>query len=191
MECEFFGYEEGTFTGAKKGGKKGLLEEANGGTVFLDEIGELPLPMQTKLLRVLQESVVTRIGGSTPISLDIRYISATNIPEAELHNKEKFRQDLYYRLNVIPIKIPPIRDRKEDIIPLIKYFLDFYNKKYNRDLKFSPAAFKIFYQYDWPGNIRELKNMIERLIVLATDDVISEDELNIFMNLDNIEDNIK
>lgn len=189
LECEFFGYEEGTFTGAKKGGKKGLLEETNGGTVFLDEIGELPLPMQTKILRVLQERSVTRIGGSNPINLDIRYISATNLPEAELHKKEKFRQDLYYRLNVIPVKIPPIRERKEDIIPLIKYFLDFYNGKYNRDLVFSPAAFKIFYQYDWPGNIRELKNMIERLIVLATDDVINEDELNIFMNLDNIEEN--
>ena len=190
LESEFFGYEEGTFTGAKKGGKKGLLEEANGGTVFLDEIGELPLPMQTKLLRVLQESVVTRIGGSTPISLDIRYISATNLPEADLHTNKKFRQDLYYRLNVIPIKIPPIKERREDIIPLIEYFLNFYNKKYTRDLRFSPATFKILYQYDWPGNIRELKNMIERLIVLATDDVISEDELNIFINLDDIEQHL-
>jgi transcriptional regulator with PAS, ATPase and Fis domain len=188
LESEFFGYEEGTFTGAKKGGKKGILEEADGGTVFLDEIGELPLQMQTKLLRVIQERLVTRIGGNSPISLDIRYISATNIPEVELHKKEKFRQDLYYRLNVIPVKIPPIRDRREDIIPLIKYFLDFYNQKYSRDLVFSPEAFKMFYQYDWPGNIRELKNMIERLIVLATDDIINEDELNILMNLENIED---
>lgn len=187
MESEFFGYEEGAFTGAKKGGKKGLLEEANGGTVFLDEIGELPLPMQTKFLRVLQENLVTRIGGSNPISLDIRYISATNLPEVELHKKERFRQDLYYRLNVIPIEIPPLRDRKEDILSLIKYFLDFYNEKYNRSLKFSPAAFKLFYQYDWPGNTRELKNMIERLMVLAPDDIISENELNIFINLDNIE----
>lgn len=190
LESEFFGYEEGTFTGAKKGGKKGLLEEANGGTVFLDEIGELPLPMQTKLLRVLQENVVTKIGGSNPISLDIRYISATNVPEAELHTNKKFRQDLYYRLNVIPIKIPPIRDRKEDTIPLVKYFIGFYNKKYNKDLVFSPAALKILYQYDWPGNIRELKNMIERSIVLATNDVISDDELNIFMNLDDIDDTL-
>lgn len=187
LESEFFGYEEGTFTGAKKGGKKGILEEANGGTIFLDEIGELPLPMQTKLLRVIQENEVTRIGGSTPISLDIRYISATNISEAELHTSKKFRQDLYYRLNVIPIKVPPIRDRKEDIIPLIKYFLDFYNKKYNKSLKFSPTTLKTLYQYDWPGNIRELKNMIERLIVLAANDVISQDELSILMNLDNME----
>jgi transcriptional regulator with PAS, ATPase and Fis domain len=190
LESEFFGYEEGTFTGAKKGGKKGLLEEANGGTVFLDEIGELPLPMQTKLLRVLQESEVTRIGGSNSVSLDIRYISATNVHEAELHTNKNFRQDLYYRLNIIPIKIPPVKDRREDIIPLIKYFLDFYNKKYNRDLRFSPTTFKILYHYDWPGNIRELKNMIERLIVLAANDVISEDELNILMNLDDIEDHL-
>ena len=188
LECEFFGYEEGTFTGAKKGGKKGLLEQANGGTIFLDEIGELPLPMQTKLLRVLQENVVTRIGGNTPLSLDIRYISATNIPEVQLHTNKKFRQDLYYRLNVIPINIPPIKDRKEDIIPLTEYFLGFYNKKYNRDLKFSPTAFKIFYHYDWPGNIRELKNMIERLIVLATNDLISDDELNVIMNIHGIEE---
>ncbi|MBK5243146.1 sigma 54-interacting transcriptional regulator [Clostridium sp.] len=187
LESEFFGYEEGTFTGAKKGGKKGLLEEANGGTVFLDEIGELPMPMQTKLLRVLQERIVTRVGGSTPISLDIRYISATNITEVDLHNNKKFRQDLYYRLNVIPIKIPPINERREDIIPLINFFLDFYNKKYNRNLTFSPVTFKILSQHDWPGNIRELKNMIERLIVLATDDIISENELNILINLDDIE----
>jgi transcriptional regulator with PAS, ATPase and Fis domain len=187
LESEFFGYEEGTFTGAKKGGKKGILEEANGGTIFLDEIGELPLPMQTKLLRVIQENEVTRIGGSTPISLDIRYISATNISEAELHTSKKFRQDLYYRLNVIPIKVPPIRDRKEDIIPLIKYFLDFYNKKYNKSLNFLPTTLKTLYQYDWPGNIRELKNMIERLIVLAANDVISKEELSILMNLDNME----
>ncbi|MCB2288638.1 sigma 54-interacting transcriptional regulator [Clostridium sp. CS001] len=183
LESEFFGYEEGTFTGAKKGGKKGLLEESNGGTIFLDEIGELPLPMQTKLLRVLQENEVTRIGGSSPIPLDIRYISATNVLEDELHISKNFRQDLYYRLNVIPIKIPPIRDRKEDIIPLINYFLDFYNKRYNRSLKFSKTTLKILYQYNWPGNIRELKNIIERLIVLAVNDVISENELSMLMNL--------
>ncbi|TCO77381.1 sigma-54 interaction domain-containing protein [Marinisporobacter balticus] len=186
LESEFFGYEEGAFTGAKKGGRKGLLEEANGGTVFLDEIGELPMHMQTKLLRVIQENTITRIGGNTPIHVDIRYISATNVPDAELHTRKKFRQDLYYRLSVIPIKIPPLRSRTEDILPLIEYFLEFYNKKYNRKLKISSTAMNLLHDYNWPGNIRELKNMIERFVVLSTKDVVREDEFNILINLDTI-----
>lgn len=186
LESEFFGYEEGAFTGAKKGGKKGLLEKANGGTVFLDEIGELPIHMQTKLLRVIQENTITRVGGNTPIHVDIRYISATNIPYEVIHTNKKFRQDLYYRLSVIPVKIPPLRDRKEDILPLIEYFLKFYNEKYNRELKISPTVMNLLNDYNWPGNIRELKNMIERFVVLSANDVVREDEFNILINLDTV-----
>ncbi|QZY54084.1 sigma-54 interaction domain-containing protein [Crassaminicella profunda] len=186
MESKFFGYEEGAFTGAKKGGKKGLLEEANVGTVFLDEIGELPMEMQKKLLRVIQENTLTRVGSHTPMRVDIRYISATNIPYDELHANKKFRQDLYYRLSVIPVKIPPLRDRKEDILPLIEYFLRFYNEKYNRELKISPTVMNLLHEYNWPGNIRELKNMIERFVVLSTKDIIREDEFNMLINLDTI-----
>lgn len=184
LESEFFGYEEGAFTGAKKGGKKGLFEEANGGTVFLDEIGELPMHMQTKLLRVIQENTLTRIGGSKTIHVDIRYISATNIPIEQLHENKRFRQDLYYRLSIIPIRIPPLRERKEDILPLIDYFLKFYNDKYDRNLEISPSAIKLFHEYNWPGNIRELKNIIERFVILSNKDIITENEFNILINLD-------
>ncbi|CEN86026.1 PAS domain-containing protein [Paeniclostridium sordellii] len=184
LESEFFGYEEGAFTGAKRCGRKGLFEQANGGTIFLDEIGELPLQMQKKLLRVIQENTVTRVGGSKPIKIDVRYISATNISNEDLHDNFKFRQDLYYRLSVIPIKIPPLRERKEDIEPLVEHFLSLYNDKYNRDVKISPQVMNLLNSHSWPGNIRELKNIIERFIVLSVKNTIGEDEFNMLINLD-------
>ncbi|MDX5714198.1 sigma 54-interacting transcriptional regulator [Clostridioides difficile] len=187
LESEFFGYEEGSFTGAKKKGKKGLFEEANGGTIFLDEIGELPMQMQKKLLRVIQENTITRIGGSKPIKIDVRYISATNISHEDLRNNLKFRQDLYYRLSVIPVKIPPLRERKEDIVPLVNYFLKLYNEKYNREVEVSPKVIELLEEYSWPGNIRELKNIIERFVVLSAKNVIGEDEFNMLINLDMID----
>ncbi|MCC0632684.1 sigma 54-interacting transcriptional regulator [Clostridioides sp. ZZV15-6388] len=187
LESEFFGYEEGSFTGAKKKGKKGLFEEANGGTIFLDEIGELPMQMQKKLLRVIQENTITRIGGSKPIKIDVRYISATNISHEDLRNNLKFRQDLYYRLSVIPVKIPPLRERKEDIVPLVEYFLKLYNDKYNREVEVSPKVIELLEEYSWPGNIRELKNIIERFVVLSAKNVIGEDEFNMLINLDMID----
>ena len=186
LESEFFGYEEGSFTGAKKSGKKGLFEQANGGTIFLDEIGELPLQMQKKLLRVIQENTITRVGGTKPIKIDVRYVSATNISNEDLHDNLKFRQDLYYRLSVIPIKIPPLRERKEDIMPLVEYFLDLYNTKYNREISISPKVMELLNNHSWPGNIRELKNIIERFVVLSVKNTIGEDEFNMLINLDDL-----
>ena len=186
LESEFFGYEEGSFTGAKKSGKKGLFEQANGGTIFLDEIGELPLQMQKKLLRVIQENTITRVGGTKPIKIDVRYVSATNISNEDLHNNLKFRQDLYYRLSVIPIKIPPLRERKEDIKPLVEYFLDLYNTKYSRDVKISQKVMNLLNRHSWPGNIRELKNIIERFVVLSVKNTVGEDEFNMLINLDDL-----
>jgi transcriptional regulator with PAS, ATPase and Fis domain len=186
LESEFFGYEEGSFTGAKKSGKKGIFEQANGGTIFLDEIGELPLQMQKKLLRVIQENTITRVGGSKPIKIDVRYVSATNISNEDLHDNLKFRQDLYYRLSVIPIKIPPLRERKEDIVPLVEHFLELYNGKYNREIEISPDVMNLLNEHSWPGNIRELKNIIERFIVLSVKNTIGEDEFNMLLDLDNL-----
>lgn len=184
LESEFFGYEEGAFTGAKKGGKKGLFEEANGGTIFLDEIGELPLQMQSKLLRVLQENGFMRIGGNKFISIDVRYICATNLSKEELSNKLKFRQDLYYRLGVVPIRVPSLRERKDDIFPLIHHFLSYFNDKYDRNVRISKNVMQLLYRYNWPGNVRELKNLIERFVILAERDVISESELNMLIQLE-------
>ena len=168
LESELFGYEAGSFTGAVKGGKAGLFEIASGGTVFLDEIGEMPLLLQAKLLRVLQESEVQRIGSGKPIPIDVRIIAATNRNLAEMVRQGSFREDLYYRLNIIPIEIPPLRHRREDIIPMVNHFLALIEEKYGIHRTIESSAMKILETYDWPGNVRQLKNMVERICLLAT-----------------------
>ncbi|NRV88083.1 PAS domain S-box-containing protein [Clostridium beijerinckii] len=163
IESEFFGYEKGAFTGANKEGKIGLFEMASGGTIFLDEVGELPMDMQVKLLRVLQEMEVVRIGGTKPIKIDVRVLAATNRDLEDMIKKKQFREDLYYRLNVIPLYIPPLRERKHDILPLINFFLTQLNKKYNFNKIFASDALNCMYEYNWPGNVRELKILLREL----------------------------
>ncbi len=172
LESELFGYEKGAFTGADDKGRPGLFEQAHGGTIFLDEIGEMPLPLQVKLLRVLQEFEVTRIGGGRTIKIDVRVISATNKDLESLVKQGEFREDLYYRLNIIPIKIPPLRERPEDIPLLAHYFLQKVNQKYNLHKQLTDDAFFTMKSYSWPGNIREMQNLIERLVVTAENDFI-------------------
>lgn len=167
LESELFGYEAGSFTGAMKGGKPGLFEIASGGTIFLDEIGEMPLHLQAKLLRVLQESEVQRIGSSKTIPIDVRIIAATNRRLIDMVQHGEFREDLYYRLNIIPIRIPPLRERKEDIVPLVNYFLGAIKDKYGIHRNIEGDALKALQNYDWPGNVRQLKNIIERVCLLA------------------------
>lgn len=165
MESELFGYETGAFTGAKKGGSLGKFELAHGGTIMLDEIGEMPLDMQTKLLRVVQEGVITRVGGSKYIPVDVRIIAATNRDLKKEVELGRFRKDLYYRLNVLPIYLPPLRERKEDILPLIKYFLHSIGKRLNKEELVIPEEYlKKMINYSWPGNIRELENIVELII---------------------------
>jgi len=167
IESELFGYEKGAFTGANLEGKTGLFEEANNGTLFLDEIGELPFNMQAKLLRVLQEQQIQRVGGVEAIGINVRIIAATNKDLKALSDSGKFRSDLYYRLNIIPIHIPPLRDRREDIIPLANEFLNSLSEKYGSKKSLSKDGYEALYNYSWPGNIRELRNMIERLYVMS------------------------
>ena len=177
MESELFGYEPGAFTGALKKGKRGIFELANGGTIFLDEIGELPLDLQVKLLRVIQNKKIRKVGGTEDIKIDVRLITATNRDLVSLINKGKFREDLYYRINVIPIFIPPLRERKEDLIPLVLYFLDKNNEINKENKKLSEDALKVLYEYDWPGNVRQLKNIIERVFILSKGSIIQKSDL--------------
>ena len=177
LESELFGYEPGAFTDARRR-KEGLLEKANGGTLFLDEIGNMSFNVQAKLLRVLEEGTFMRLGGTKPITVDVRIIAATNKVLKEAAAKGEFREDLFYRLNVMPLFIPPLRERPEDILPLALDIM----QRYNRDLKknflgFTPAAAELLKQYPWPGNIRELKNVIERSMILANEGEIDEDAL--------------
>lgn len=171
-ESEMFGYEEGAFTGARKGGKPGKFELADGGTIFLDEIGEIPISAQAKLLRILQNMEVERIGSTKTKKVNVRIIAATNRNIEEMVAKKKFREDLYYRLNVVRLHIPPLRERPEEIVPLINYFLRYYNKKYKKNIVISAEARKILKEHNWPGNIRELKNVIEHAVVLAEKEIL-------------------
>ncbi|MFH1826576.1 MAG: sigma-54 dependent transcriptional regulator [bacterium] len=177
LESELFGHERGSFTGATER-QIGKFEIANGGTLFLDEIGSLPLPMQAKILRAIQEREIERIGAGYPTSVDVRIISATNGDLREAIKKYKFREDLFYRLNVIPIHLPPLRERREDIPLLANHFLQKYNQEFARNIKgIRKATIDLLVEYDWPGNIRELENLIERLIVLTKSDYIGSDKL--------------
>lgn len=172
FESEFFGYSPGAFTGASKSGKPGLIEIANNGTLFLDEIAELPMFMQAKLLKVLQERTITRVGSTNEKKVDIRVIAATNKKLESLVDSGQFRQDLYYRLNVFEITVPALRQRKDDIPPLISLFLTRANEKYHQHKAMSAEVVEALVNYSWPGNARELENTIERLVVLCQDDVI-------------------
>ncbi|MED4892079.1 MULTISPECIES: sigma 54-interacting transcriptional regulator [Heyndrickxia] len=167
LESELFGYVKGAFTGAEKNGKEGYFKQADGGILFLDEIGELPVHLQVKLLRVLQEQEVIPIGSTTPIKIDVQIITATNQNLAKMVEEGRFREDLYYRLNVIPIRIPPLRERPEDISLLAFHFLQQLNEKYGRKFYLTPDAINVLECYPWPGNVRELQNIIERLVVTA------------------------
>lgn len=174
LESELFGHEKGSFTGALKT-RTGRFEQANGGTVFLDEIGDISLSTQSKLLRVLQEMEFERVGGNETIKVDIRIISATNRDLEELIKEGSFRQDLYYRLNVIPIEVPALRDRPEDIPLLALHFVKTYAERHNKNIKnISPEALQLLVNYDWPGNIRELKNVIERAVIMERAEMVSE-----------------
>lgn len=167
IESELFGYEEGSFTGSKKGGKPGKFELADGGTIFLDEIGEMPIEMQVTLLRVLQEGVITRIGGKTQIPVNVRVIAATNKNLKEEIKKGTFREDLFYRLNVIPLHLPPLKDRIGDVPILIDYFLNIKSKKLNKPIpNIGQRLYKKMLSYCWPGNIRELENCVENIVNL-------------------------
>jgi len=179
IESELFGYVKGAFTGANKEGKMGLFEVADGGTVFLDEIGELPLDIQVKLLNVLQEGEVERVGAVKPIKIDVRLLAATNRNLEEMTKEKTFRADLYYRLNVVPLTVPPLRDRREDIVPLVQYFLSQLNHKYNFRKTFTIEALNTLYNYSWPGNVRELKNIVERVIVMSSSNKIFQSDLPI------------
>jgi PAS domain S-box-containing protein len=177
LESELFGYEKGAFTSAAKTGKPGLFEIAAGGTVFLDEIGELPMHLQVKLLGVLQDLQFTRVGGVKAIEMKSRIIAATNRNLEDMLGAGKFRRDLYYRLNVVALKIPPLAERHDDILPLAKYFLDKFNQKYGVFNTFSPQVLKLFVKYQWPGNVREMENMIEKLVILSPNEQITIDRL--------------
>lgn len=176
LESELFGYEAGAFTGAQKGGKMGLFEVAHGGTLFLDEIGELPVFLQVKLLRAVQEREVTRVGATQPIKIDVRLITATNRDLWDMVQNNQFRKDLYYRLNVVPVTVPPLRERMEEIPALISHFVDIYNKKYSLHKSLHQKALKQLLEYEWPGNVRELENVIERAIVTSQEKEITEIE---------------
>jgi len=182
LESELFGYMKGAFTGAISN-KRGLFEAADGGTIFLDEIGELPLPMQVKLLRVIQDREFTRVGGTEPIRVDVRIISATNKDIEEAVRKGEFREDLFYRLNVIQLKLPNLRERKDDVPLLAQHFLGLFVDELGKDIRqISPEGMRLLMNYDYPGNVRELQNMIERAVALESSNVLTAQNLSSYIN---------
>ena len=183
LESELFGYAKGAFTGAATE-RKGLFEEADGGSILLDEIGDMPLLLQGKLLRVLQEGEIRRVGSASVRRVDVRILSSTNRDLAALIKEGKFREDLYYRLNVIPLVIPPLRERREDIVPLCRHFLILYGRKVGRDAQtLSAEALQMILDHDWPGNIRELENLIARVVTLSTSPLIPAEEFRAIFTL--------
>ena len=172
IESELFGYEEGAFTGAKRGGQLGKFQLAEGGTLFLDEIGDMPQPMQAKLLRVLQEGEIEKVGRQRSVRVDVRLIAGTNQPLEQMIEDGRFRQDLFYRLNVVPIVIPPLRERGRDIVLLAAHYLEQYNNRYRKNVHLSEESYQTLLRYDWPGNIRELQNILESCVVLCSRNTI-------------------
>lgn len=187
LESELFGYRRGAFTGASSKGKVGLVEKADGGTLFLDEISELSISLQSKILQLVQEKTYIPIGNDVEKSVDIRIIAATNEDLFKLIEEKKFRQDLYYRLNVISIQIPSLKERREDILPLIYHYISVFTLKYGKNITFDDDLLDFLQNYHWPGNIRELENMIERLVVTAMDQVVTMSSLpdNVLQGLPN------
>lgn len=182
MESELFGYDPGAFTGAKKEGKPGYFELADKGTLFLDEIGELPLSLQAKLLQAIQDKTIQRVGGTKTIKIDFRLVAATNRNLEEMVTDRKFREDLFYRLNVIPIEIPPLRERKDDIPFLLHFFLEKFNHLYKMQKRIDSKSIDLLCEYDWPGNVRQLQNIVERLVVISEEDKISGENIFLLFN---------
>lgn len=180
LESELFGYEKGAFTGAS-GTRQGRFEEADGGTIFLDEIGEFPMNLQSKLLRVLQEKELERLGSNRTRNIDVRILAATNRDLGVLVERNEFRLDLFYRLNIFPITVPPLRDRKEDITGLLNHFLQKMSEDYGRKMYFTPAALDALMLYDWPGNVREMQNLIERLVIMSDSEYITLEFLKSYL----------
>ena len=177
FEAEAFGYENGAFTDAKRSGKKGLFEQAHGGTLFLDEIASIPLGLQHKLLRFLETKEFIRVGGTKPVKIDVRLITATNIDLENEARKGRFRTDLFYRLNVVPIDIPPLRQRSNDIVSLVAHFLKTIRTNLGISKSFSPRTMEFLLAYPWPGNVRELQNLVERVVVMSPHGVIDPPDL--------------
>lgn len=176
LEAELFGYEYGAFTGAAREGRAGLFELADGGSIFLDEVGEIPLDLQVKLLRVLQERELKKVGGSKVVKVDVRIIAASNRDLQELVSQGRFRQDLYYRLNVVPLEVPPLRERKEDIVALAMHYVRYFNRKYGFEKVLSAELIDAMESYSWPGNVRELANLVERMVVTSKGNILGAGE---------------
>lgn len=187
LEAELFGYEKGAFTGAAAGGKVGLFEAADGGTLFLDEINSLPLNLQGKVLRALETKTIQRVGSTRSKKVDFRLLTATNEDLIKLIDEKRFRTDLYYRLAVIPIHLPPLRERQEDIIPLAQHFLELFCRKYAKTKAFSPQTLQLISQYSWPGNVRELRNFVERSVVMSMGYQIAIPDVSSFLEPGNTE----